>query len=96
MASKLSKIGTAFSKQSRGTQNARQRSAVDRLTKLVELIVAESGNPEKFDARMWVREWIVNPNPALGGRKPASLMNNKEGQAIIFSLISQMQSGAYA
>lgn len=95
MASQLSKAGIASSKQSR-RRNARQRSAVDRLIKLVELMVVESGHPEKFDARMWLREWLLDPNPALGNQKPAALMHTKIGQEIIFSLILQMQSGAYA
>lgn len=96
MTRKLNEVGTASSKQPRRRQNARQRSAVDYLTKLVELIVLESGNPENFDGRTWVKEWLLIPNPALGNRKPAALMDTKEGQKIIFSLISQMQSGAYA
>jgi uncharacterized protein (DUF2384 family) len=95
MASQLNKAGITSSKQSR-RRTASQRLAIARLIKLVELIVAESGYPERFDARMWIRAWLLEPNPALDNRKPAALMNTKAGQEMIFSLILKMQSGAYA
>ncbi|SAK82444.1 hypothetical protein AWB78_04024 [Caballeronia calidae] len=36
----------------------------------VEKIVAESGNPEEFDAARWVDRWVEQPNPALCGQRP--------------------------
>ena len=74
----------------------RQHSTTDQLIELVGLIVAESGNPDKFNARMWVKEWLTSSNPALGNLKPATFMKTKAGRETIFSLISQIQSGAYA
>ncbi len=33
---------------------------------------------------------------ALGGKRPADLMDTAEGQAIVSNLVARMQSGAYA
>ena len=62
----------------------------------VQSLVAESGNADGFDAGAWVSNWLEQPVPALGGRRPAELMDTSEGQAIVSRLVTQMQSGAYA
>ena len=62
----------------------------------VQSLVAESGQAEDFDAGAWVSNWLEQPVPALGGRRPAELMDTSEGQAIVSRLVAQMQSGAYA
>lgn len=67
-----------------------------RLIGQVEVMVAESGNVEGFDAAKWVAAWLDTPNPALDGRRPAEYMHLPEGQEMLSSLLAQMQSGAYA
>ena len=67
-----------------------------RLVGLVETIVHESGNAEGFDAARWVARWLERPHPALAGRRPAELMDTAEGREILFKLVGQMQSAAYA
>lgn len=67
-----------------------------RLVGQVEAMVKESGNPAGFNAAQWVANWLEEPNPALGGRKPAELMDTGEGQGIVSNLLARMQSGAYA
>ena len=62
----------------------------------VQSLVAESGQPLDFDAGEWVSNWLEQPVPALGGRRPAELMDTPEGQGIVSRLVAQMQSGAYA
>ena len=62
----------------------------------VQSLVAESGRTQDFDAGAWVSNWLEQPVPALGGRRPAELMDTSEGQAIVSRLVAQMQSGAYA
>jgi putative toxin-antitoxin system antitoxin component (TIGR02293 family) len=62
----------------------------------VQSLVAESGEPQGFDVGAWVSGWLERPVPALGGRRPAELMDTSEGQAIVSRLVAQMQSGAYA
>ena len=34
----------------------------------VQKIVAESGQPDGFDAARWTADWLAESNPALGGR----------------------------
>jgi putative toxin-antitoxin system antitoxin component (TIGR02293 family) len=62
----------------------------------VQSLVAESGQVDGFDAGAWVSSWLEQPVPALGGRRPAELMDTSEGQAVVSRLVAQMQSGAYA
>lgn len=67
-----------------------------RLVGQVQAMVEESGDPEGFDAAAWTALWLERPLPALGGRKPAELMDTAEGQQLVASLVARMQSGAYA
>lgn len=69
---------------------------LERLVGQVEVMVAQSGNPEGFDANRWVGEWLDSPLPALGGAKPADYMDTMEGQKIVSNLLALSQSGAYA
>lgn len=70
------------------------------LTKLVALaneIVAESTDPEAkdFDAAKWLGAWIERPQPALGGRKPADLLDTPTGADVVTRLLGSIASGAY-
>lgn len=67
-----------------------------RLVGQVQSMVSESGDPEGFDAAAWLANWLDGPLEALGGRKPAQLLDTSEGQAIVSNLLARMQSGAYA
>lgn len=62
----------------------------------VEKMVAESGNPEGFDAGQWLAAWMERSVPALGGKRPAEYMATAKGRALISQLLAMMQSGAYA
>lgn len=69
---------------------------IAKLVNQVDTIVRNSGNPEGFDSAKWVSAWLDRPQAALGGRRPAELMDTSEGRGIVSGLIAQMQSGAYA
>jgi putative toxin-antitoxin system antitoxin component (TIGR02293 family) len=62
----------------------------------VQAMVAESGDPEGFDAARWFAAWIAEPSPALGGRKPEELLETADGREAVSRLLAQMQSGAFA
>ena len=62
----------------------------------VQTMVCESGDPERFNAAEWVARWIDRPLPALGGLRPAELMDTFDGQALVSSMVARMQNGAYA
>lgn len=67
-----------------------------RLIGQANALVAESGRPEGFDAARWVARWLDRPVPALGGLRPADLMDTGEGRELVSNLLARMQSGAYA
>jgi putative toxin-antitoxin system antitoxin component (TIGR02293 family) len=69
---------------------------IARLVGQVEQVVTESGDPQGFDAARWTADWLQEPNNALGGRAPGELMDTADGRALVFGLLAQMQSGAYA
>lgn len=69
---------------------------LERLVGQVETIVAESGDPEGFDAAQWLGEWLERPSPALGGARPADFMDTMEGQGLVTRLLLQSQAGVFA
>lgn len=62
----------------------------------LQAIVEESGDPEGFDATLWLSRWLREPLPALGGEKPLSLLDTMEGQSLIADTLAKMQSGVFA
>lgn len=62
----------------------------------VQEMVAESGDPEDFDAPAWVARWLHRPLPAFGGMQPAEFMDTAEGQSLVSTTVACMQTGAYA
>ena len=62
----------------------------------VQIMIEESGNPEGFNAAEWVARWIDRPLPALGGQKPAELMDTPDGQSLVSNIVDRMRSGTYS
>lgn len=62
----------------------------------VQRMVEQSGQPEGFDAAAWVAHWLDRPVAALGGMRPAELMDTGDGQRIVSNLLSRAQSGAFS
>lgn len=67
-----------------------------RLFSMVERMMEESSQIQKFDSGRWLGSWLDRPNPALGGRRPGSLIDTVEGRDLVGTLVSRMQSGAYS
>lgn len=88
-------------RKARNKQNLSQEQS-ERVVGLMKLVgqvrtmVEQSGDPTDFDAAQWVGQWLERPNGALGGIRPAELMDTVEGQEVISGLLAKMQSGAYA
>jgi uncharacterized protein (DUF2384 family) len=61
----------------------------------VQTMVDESGNPAGFDASGWTCTWLMQPNPALGGRRPVEYLATRGGRDRIANLLGMAQSGAY-
>lgn len=60
---------------------------------LVEASTAKEA--EGFDAAEWLGRWIERPQPSLGGRKPADLLDTPTGVDIVSRLLGSIASGAY-
>ena len=69
---------------------------VARLIAQVQNIVVEPGNPQGFDAAVWMARWLNEPLPALSGARPLDLLDTMDGQARFSNTLAQIQSGAYS
>jgi putative toxin-antitoxin system antitoxin component (TIGR02293 family) len=68
-----------------------------RLIALATEIAENSKAPEArdFDAARWLGQWIERPQPSLGGRKPADLLDTPTGVEIVARVLGAAESGAY-
>jgi putative toxin-antitoxin system antitoxin component (TIGR02293 family) len=68
-----------------------------RLLGIAQAIVRDSTAAEAqgFDAAKWLGRWIERPQPALGGRKPADLLDTPTGVEIVARLLGSIRSGAF-
>jgi len=48
-----------------------------------------------FDTAKWLGRWIERPQPSLGGRKPADLLDTPTGVEVVARLLGSIESGAY-
>jgi hypothetical protein len=61
----------------------------------VQRMVEESGNPEGFDAKTWLDDWLTRPLPALGGDCAGNWLDTADRRTVIFTILACTQSGAY-
>ena len=68
-----------------------------KLLGMAQEIVANSTAAEakNFDSAKWLGLWMERPQPALGGRKPADLIDTSAGVDAVARLLGSIQSGAY-
>jgi uncharacterized protein (DUF2384 family) len=74
--------------------NSGEQIAALQLT--VEKMVRASGRPDGFDARRWLEDWLSQRVPALGNRRPADLLTERDGFERVQVILLRMQSGAYS
>lgn len=48
-----------------------------------------------FDVARWLGKWIELRQPALGGRKPADLLDTPTGAKVVSRLLGSIESGSY-
>lgn len=70
---------------------------VVRLLGIAQEIVEKSTAAEarEFDVAKWLGEWIQRPQPALGGRRPADLLDTPTGFEIVARTLGALESGSY-
>ena len=68
-----------------------------RLLDMARDLLAESTHPDarKVDPAKWLGQWIERPQPALGGKRPADLMDTPTGMAMVSRVLGAVSSGAY-
>jgi uncharacterized protein (DUF2384 family) len=60
-------------------------------------IVNDSTSPKAkgFDVAHWLGRWLEVPQPALGGRLPAELLDTEAGVRMVERALGALRSGAY-
>ena len=68
-----------------------------KLVNTVQAMLDDSTHPDAktTDAAKWLGQWIEQPQPALGGQKPADLMDTPTGMAMVSRVLGSVASGAY-
>jgi putative toxin-antitoxin system antitoxin component (TIGR02293 family) len=54
-----------------------------------------SAEAERFDVARWLGRWIETPQPALGGKKPADLLDTETGASMVDRTLGAVRSGVY-
>ena len=68
-----------------------------KLLGVAQAIVANSTatDAQNFDSAAWLGQWLERPQAALGGRKPADLIDTPTGIEVVARLLGAIESGAY-
>lgn len=59
-------------------------------------LLEESGDPQRlaaFDLEAWAAQWMREPLPELGGKTPAQMLRNPEGQRAVEQVLERMRGG---
>ena len=70
-----------------------------RIVATLRRLLEESGDPEQlkdFDLEAWIARWVREPLPELGGKTPAEMLRNPEGQRAIELVLERMRGGVPA
>lgn len=69
---------------------------IEQLVEIVQQLVNESADIQKFDVRNWLRTWLQDPVPALGWSTPLEVLDRPGGFKRVGTLLLRMQSSAYS
>lgn len=69
---------------------------LQRIVGQVQTMVEECGDPANFDAAVWTGNWLLSPQPALGGGSGMDFLGTVTGQLLLSESLSRSASGAYA
>lgn len=70
--------------------------AMIRLLGIAQSIVDNStADVGDFDVGKWLGQWIERPQPALGGKRPAELLDTPTGVEVVSRVLGAIESGVY-
>ena len=79
-----------------GVANSRALNLLRLLAHAREILKdSTSAEAERFDVARWLGRWIETPQPALGGKKPADLLDTETGASMVERTLGAVRSGAY-
>ena len=79
-----------------GVANRRALSLLRLLAHAREIVNdSTAAEAEGLDVARWLGRWIETPQPALGGRKPADLLDTEIGASMVDRTLGAMRSGVY-
>lgn len=67
-----------------------------RVAATLRKLLEESADPQQlkdFDLEGWVARWMREELPALGGKTPAQMLRNPEGQRAVEEVLERMRGG---
>jgi putative toxin-antitoxin system antitoxin component (TIGR02293 family) len=70
-----------------------------RVVATLRRLLDESGDPgqmKDFDLEGWVAQWMHEELPELGGKTPAEMLRNPEGQRAVEQVLERMRGGLVA
>ena len=70
-----------------------------RVVATLRKLLEQSGDAEQlknFDLESWVAQWMREALPELGGRTPAEMLRNPEGQRAVEQVLERMRGGLAA
>ncbi len=77
------------------TAHSLPSSLLEVKARLLSAIAADGNASAEFDLDHWLQEWLERPQPALGGARPAQLLDSPEGLDSVRKILGSMLSGAY-
>lgn len=80
-----------------GGAGGQRALAMVRLLGQAQDLVSQStaSGAARFDTAAWLGRWIETPQPALGGRTPADLLDTPTGYEIVSRTLGALESGSY-
>jgi putative toxin-antitoxin system antitoxin component (TIGR02293 family) len=67
-----------------------------RVAATLRRLLDESGDPEQladFDMEGWLAQWMRQALPEFGGKSPAEMLRNPEGQRAVEQVLERMRGG---
>lgn len=62
--------------------------------KAIQMALQAQGDAD-FDFDLWLQKWLLMPQPALGGSRPADLLGTADGITSVRRALGSLVGGSY-